>query len=146
MLDTELTVSLPLQVKVDLRGLDFNGLVQAIRKTAATAGSELLGWMVRAIERRAMKAQPDRWINRGQQTRRVQVSWGSVPIRRTRVRDRITGATCNLGGRLLHWRPYVRRSVEAVRTACELAASMSYRAARHWWQRMTGARCSLMNF
>jgi hypothetical protein len=93
-----------------------------------------------------MEAQPDRWINRGPQTRRVQVSWGTVPVRRTRVRDRLTGTTYNLGDRLLHWRPYVRRSVEAVRTACELAASMSYRAARHWWQRMTGSRCSLMNF
>jgi len=146
MLDTELTVSLPLTVKVDLRGLDFKGLVQAIGEAAAAACSEMLAWMVRAVERRAMEAQPDRWINRGQLTRRVQVSWGTVPIRRTRVRDRITGATYNLGDRLLHWRPYVRRSVEAVRTACELAASMSYRAAWHWWQRITGGRCSLMNF
>ena len=49
MSDTELTVSLPLQVKVDLRGLDFKGLVQAIRKAADSACSELLGWMVRAV-------------------------------------------------------------------------------------------------
>ena len=40
----------------------------------------------------------------------------------------------------------VRRSVEAVRTACALAASMSYRAARHGWQRITGRRCRVMNF
>jgi hypothetical protein len=91
--DTGLTVSLPLRVKVDLRGLDFKGLVQAIGEAATAACSELLGWMVRAVERRAMEAQPDRWVNRGQQTRRVQVSWGTVAIRRTRVRDRITGAT-----------------------------------------------------
>ncbi len=145
-LETELTVSLPWRVTVDLRGLDFKGLVQAIGEAAAAASSELLGWMVRAIERRGMEAQPDRWIHRGPLTRRVQVSWGTVPIRRTRVRDRTTGATYNLGDRLLHWRPYVRRSVAAVRTACELATSMSYRAARHGWQRMTGARCSVMNF
>jgi hypothetical protein len=106
MLDTKLTVSLPLQVKVDLRGLDFNRLVQAIGKAAAATYSELPAWMVRAAERRAMGAQPDRWINRGQLTRRVQGSWGTVPVRRTRVRDRITGATCNLGDRLLHWHPY----------------------------------------
>src|SRR3972149_5130840 len=80
--DTELRVSLPLQVKVDLRGLDFNGLVQAIGKAAAATCSELLGWMVRAAERRAMEAQPDRWINRGQQTRRGQVGWGTGRIRR----------------------------------------------------------------
>ena len=146
MSDTELTVSLPLQVKVDLRGLDFKGLVQAIGKAADAACSELLGQMVRAVERRALAAQPHRWVNRGPLSRRVQVSWGTVPIRRTRVRDRITGATYNLGDRLLQWRPYVRRSVEAVRTACELAASMSYRQARHWWQRLTGGRCSVMNF
>ena len=146
MSDTELTVSLPLTVKVDLRGLDFKGLVQVIREAADAACGELLGWMVRAVERRAIAAQPHRWVNRGPMTRRVQVSWGTVPIRRTRVRDRLTGTTYNLGDRLLHWRPYVRRSVEAVRTACELAVSMSYRAARHWWQRLTGGRCSVMNF
>ena len=60
-------MSLPVTVKVDLRGLDFNGLVEAIQKAAAAACREILGWMVRAIERQAMAAQPDRWINRGQQ-------------------------------------------------------------------------------
>jgi hypothetical protein len=129
-LGTELTLSLPRQVKVDLRRLDFKGLVQAMGKIATAACSELLGWMVRAVQRRAMEAQPNCWINRGPLTRRVEVSWGTVPIRRTPVRDRITGATHNLGDGLLHWRPYVRRSAEAMRTACEPAASMSYRAAR----------------
>ena len=105
MLDTELTVSLPLRVKVDLRGLDFKGLVQAIGEGAAAACGELLGWMVRAIERRAMEAQPDRWVHRGQLTRQVEVSWGTVPLRRARVRDRITGATYDLGDSLLHLRP-----------------------------------------
>jgi len=102
--------------------------------------------MVRGIERQAMEAQPDRRTPRGPQTRRIQVSWGTVPIRRTRVRDRETGTTYNLGDRLLNWRPYVRRSVEGVRTACELAASRSYRAARYGWMRLTSGRCSLMNF
>ena len=36
--------------------------------------------------------------------------------------------------------------MEAARTACELAATMPYRAARHGWQRLTGGRSSLMNF
>jgi hypothetical protein len=52
-LDAELTASLPLQVNVDLRGLDFHGLGQAIGKAAAAA------------------------------CRRAQVSRGTVPIRRT---------------------------------------------------------------
>ena len=78
MSDTELTVSLPLTVKVDLRGLDFKGLVQAIREAADAACGELLRWMVRAVERRAVAAQPDRWVNRGRLTRRVRVSWGTV--------------------------------------------------------------------
>ena len=34
MSDTELTVSHPLRIRVDLRGLDFNGLVQAIVEAA----------------------------------------------------------------------------------------------------------------
>ena len=87
MSDTELTVSLSLQVKVDLRELDFKGLAQAIREAVDAACGERLGPMVRAIERRAMAARPDRWVNRGQLTRRVQVSWETAPIRRTRVRD-----------------------------------------------------------
>ena len=74
MSDTELTVSLPLQVKVDLGGLDFKGLVQAIRMATDAACSELLGQMVRAIEQRAIAAQPHRWVNREPLTRRVQVS------------------------------------------------------------------------
>jgi hypothetical protein len=52
MSDTERTISLPLRVKVDLRRLDFNGPVQAIGEAATAASSELLGWMVRAVERR----------------------------------------------------------------------------------------------
>jgi integrase len=138
-LDTDLTGSLPLQVKVELRGLDFKGLVQVIGKAATAARGELLGWTVRAIERRAMEARPGRWMNRGQLTRRVPVSRGTVPIRRTPVRDRIREATYNLGDRLRHRRPYppaADRSVEAVRTACELATSLSYRAARHWCARL----------
>ena len=58
MSDTELTVSLPLQVKAELRGLDFKGLVQAVREATDAACSEPLGWMVRAVERRAVAAQP----------------------------------------------------------------------------------------
>ena len=87
MSDTEVTVSLPLRVKVELCGLDIKELVQAIREAVDTACGERLGPMVRAIERRAMAARPDRWVNRGQLTRRVQVSWETAPIRRTRVRD-----------------------------------------------------------
>ena len=105
MSDTELTVSLPLTVTVDVRGLDFKGLVEAIQGAAASSCTELLAWMVRAVERRALQGQPDRWINRGQQTRRVQVGWGTVHVRRTQVRERTTGVTYNLGDRLLHWRP-----------------------------------------
>ena len=146
MSDTELTVSLPLRVKVELRGLDIKELVQAIRETVDAPCGELLRPMVRAIERRAMAARPDRWVNRGQLTRRVHVSWGTVPIRGTRVRDRLTGATCSLGDRLLQWRPYVRRSVEAVRRACELTVSMSFRAVCHGWRRLTEQRCSVMDF
>ena len=139
-------MSLPVTVKVDLRELDFNGLVEVIQKAAPAACSELLGWMVRAIERRVMEAQPDRWINCGLQTRRIQVSWGTVPIRWTWVRDRKTGTTYNLGDRLRDWRPYVRRSAAAVRTACQLPVSMSYRAARHWWMRLIGGTYLVMNF
>ena len=146
MSDTELTVSHPMVVSVRVVGLDFNGLVRAIAAEAKRACGELLGQAIRALERRAMAQQPGRWVNRGQPVRQVWVAWGRTAIRRTRVLDRNTGKTYHLGDRLLHWRPYVRRSVEAVRTACELAASMSYRAARHWWQRLTGGRCSLMNF
>jgi hypothetical protein len=75
--DTERTVSLLLQVQVNPRGLDFKGLVQATGNAAAAARSEMPAWMVRAIERRAMEAQPDHWINRGPLTRRVQVSWAT---------------------------------------------------------------------
>ena len=74
MQGTERTVSLPLRVKVNLRGLDFKGLVQALREAADAACGELLGQMVRAIERRAMADQPHRWVNRGPLSRRVQVS------------------------------------------------------------------------
>jgi hypothetical protein len=146
MSDTELTVSHSMVLSVRVEGLDFNGLVRAITAEAERACRELLGQAIRALERRAMAQQPGRWVNRGQPVRQVWVAWGRTAIRRTRVWDRHTGKTYHLGDRLLRWRPYVRRSVEAVRTACELAASMSYRAARHWWQRMTGSRCSVMNF
>jgi hypothetical protein len=146
MSDTELTVSHPLQVKVDLRGLDFNGLVQAITEAAGRACEELLGQAMRAAERWAMAHQPGRWENRGQQKRMLRVPWGKVTIRRTRVRERGTGKSYNLADRLLGLRPRVRRGVQAVRTACELAAELSYRRACHWWQRLTGLRCSVMTF
>src|SRR3989304_2867328 len=143
---TGVAVPHPMVGSVRVVGLDFNGLVRAIAAEAERACKELLGQAIRALERRVMAQQPGRWVNRGQPGRQGGVGWGRTAIRRTRVLDRNTGKTYHLGDRLLHWRPYVRRSVEAVRTACELAASMSYRAARHWWQRLTGGRCSLMNF
>jgi len=146
MSDTELTVSHPLRVKVDLRGLDFNGLVQAIAEAAAQACGELLGQVMRAVEREVIARQPGRWENRGQQTRTLRVSWGEVTIRRTRVRDRLTSKTYNLADRLLRLAPRVRRGVSEVRTACELAAELSYRRARYWWERLTGLRTSVMNF
>ena len=66
--------------------------------------------------------------------------------RAARLHDRITGATYNLGYRLLKWRPDMRQSRQAVRTARELLASMTYRAACHEWRHLTGQRCSVMNF
>jgi hypothetical protein len=51
-----------------------------------------------------------------------------------------------LADRLLGLRPYVRRGVAEVQTACELAVTLPYRAARHWWQRLTGLKTSLMSF
>ena len=105
MSDTELTVSHLLCIKVDVRGLDFNGVVEAIQAEAGEACSELLGQAMRAAERWARQRQPDRWVNRGQQTRRVRLPWGEVAIRRTRVRDQLTGKTYNLGDRLLGLRP-----------------------------------------
>ena len=146
MSDTELTVSHPLVIRVDPKGLDFNGLVQAIVAEANRACGELLGQALRAVERWAWERQPDRWANRGQQTRRLRLPWGEVALRRTRVRDRRTGQTYNLADRLLRLRPRVRRGVDEVRTACELAAELPYRAARYWWQRLTGLRTSVMNF
>ena len=51
MSDTELTVSHSLVVKVDPKAFDFNGLVQAIVAQANRACGELLGQMLRAMER-----------------------------------------------------------------------------------------------
>ena len=131
MSDTELTVSHPVWIKVDLTDLDFNGLVGAISAAVAQVCNELLGKAMRAVERWAQERQPDRWVNRGQQTRRLRLPWGEVAIRRTRVRDQLTGKTYNLADRLLGLRPYVRRGLHEIRTACELAVSMSYRLARY---------------
>jgi hypothetical protein len=146
MPDSELTVSHPIVVTVTLEGLDFNGLVAAIRQAAARACGELLGRLMRGIERLAQSRTPQRWVNRGQATRRLRLPWGEVTVRRTRVRDRQTGRTYNLADRLLGLRPYVRRGVEEVQTACELAVTLPYRAARHWWQRLTGLKASVMSF
>jgi len=146
MLDTELTVSQPMVLSVRVEELDFNGLVRTITTEAERVCRELLGQAIRVLERRAMAQQPGRWVNRGQPVRHVWMAWGRTAIRRTRVLDRHTGKTYHLGDHLLRWRPYVRRSVEAVRMGCELAASMSYPAALHWWKRLTGARSSVMHF
>ena len=146
MPDTELTVSHPIVVTVRVEGLDFNGVVAAIRQAAGQACGELLGRLLRAVERQAQARAPQRWVNRGQATRRLRLPWGEVTVRRTRVRDRQTGRTYNLADRLLGLRPYVRRGVEEVQTACELAVTLPYRAACHWWQRLTGLRSSVMSF
>ncbi len=74
MSDTELTVSHPVWIKVDLRDADFNGLVEAIRAAAAKACDELWGQAVLVVDRRAQK-RPDRGVNRGQQTRRLRFPW-----------------------------------------------------------------------
>jgi hypothetical protein len=84
--------------------LDFNGVVAEIRRAAAQACGEMLGCVLRAVERRAQVREPDRWVNRGQATRRLRLPWG------------------------------------------ELAVTLPYRAACHWWQRLTGLRSSVMNF
>ena len=123
MPDTELTVSHPIVITVAVDGLDFNGVVAEIRRAAAQACGEILGCVLRAVKRRAQVREPDRWVNRGQATRRLRLPWGEVTVRRTRVRDRQTGRTYNLADRLLGLRPYVRRGVEEVRTACELAVT-----------------------
>lgn len=146
MSDTELTVSHVLTLRVDLRGLDFNGLVRAISEASARACGELLGKACRAVERAAMERLPRRWANRGQQVRTLRLPWGQAQVRRTRVRDRVTGKTYNLADRLLGLVPRVRRGVSEVRTACELAVELSYRRARYWWERLTGMGTSVMNF
>ncbi len=66
--------------------------------------------------------------------------------RSRRLRERQTGHTYNLADRLLGLRPYVRRGVDEVQSASELAVMLPYRAARHWWQRLTSLRSSVMNF
>ena len=60
MSDTELTVSLPLTVTVDVCGLDFKGLVEAIQAAAASSCTELLAWMVRAVSRPQATTAPGR--------------------------------------------------------------------------------------
>lgn len=146
MSDTELTVSHALWIKLDLRGLDFNRLAAAIQAEAARAAGVLLGEAMRAIERQARAREPDRWVNRGQSVRKLALPWGQTAVRRTRVKDLRTGQTYNLADRLLGLRPYVRAGAETIRTACELAAVLPYRQARHWWSRLTGLKMSLMAF
>lgn len=146
MVDTELTVSQPLCVKVRLAELDFNGLMQVVEAAAAEACRQLLGVVVRAVERSALAREPGRFENRGQQTRHIQTRWGRVAVRRTRVRDRRSGRTYNLADSLLGWPKYVRRDPGSVRSACELAVTLPYRPACHWWKRLTGQTSSVMNF
>jgi hypothetical protein len=146
MCDTELTVSYPLTISLQVDGWDFNRVVEAVQTAAKRASDQLLGLALREIERRARQQAPGRWVNRGQGKRRLRVPWGEVTVRRTRVRDRRTGKTYYLADRLLGLRRYVRRGLHEVRLACELAVSMSYRLAHHWWQRLTGRQCSRMNF
>jgi hypothetical protein len=146
MSDTELTVSHPLLISLDPTDVDINALLRTILAEISRAAEELLGQAVRAVERWARDREPNRWVNRGQQTRRLRTSWGEVAVRRTRVLDRHLGETYNLADRLLGWRPRVRRGVDEVRMACELAAELPYRLARHWWQRLTGQHCSVMTF
>jgi hypothetical protein len=146
MPDTELTVSQPIVVTVALEGLDFNGLVAAVAQAAAQACGQLLGRLMRAVERQAQAREPQRWVNRGQTIRCLRLPWGEASLRRTRVRDRQTNRTYNLADRLLGLRPYVRRGVAEVQSACELAVTLPYRAARHWWQRLTGLKVSVMSF
>jgi len=96
MSDTELTVSHVLALRVDLRGLDFNGLVRAISEASARACGELLGKACRAVERAAMARAPRRWENRSQQKRTLRLPWGQTRIRRSRRRWRPTLARMNL--------------------------------------------------
>jgi hypothetical protein len=122
MSDTDLIVSHPVWVKVGVTGLDSNGLVGAmvwdrlpagrkvIRRAALpTRSAESLWYRSWAVERWARQQQPDRRVNRGQQMRRLRLPRGEVAIRRTRVRDQLTGRTYNLADRLLGLRPYVLR-------------------------------------
>ncbi|MCK4340352.1 MAG: hypothetical protein KAY37_01345 [Phycisphaerae bacterium] len=90
-------------IRAALKGLDFNGLVQAIQQVTVRAGGELLGLAMRAVERTAQAQTPSRGVNRGQQTRRLRIPWGQVSARRTRVRDRRTGKTYNLADRPTAW-------------------------------------------
>ena len=145
MCDTELTVSYPLTIRLRLDGLDFNGLVEAIQTAAKQASSGLLDRALRDLERMTRQRESGRWTNRGQGVRTLRLPWGQATVRRTRVRDERTGKTCYLADHLLGLRRYVRRGIHEIKLACELAVSMSYRQAHHWWQRITGRRCSLMN-
>jgi hypothetical protein len=79
MAGTKFTRSYPLFITVDFSTLQFNGLVQAIQAARQRACGELLGILLRAAERRAQKLEPQRWENRGQQTRRLRLLWGGDP-------------------------------------------------------------------
>src|SRR5438876_724484 len=101
MSDTALTVSQVLCVTVRLEDLDFNRLGAEIDEQVNRVKEALLGQAVRVLERQARQREPRRWRHRGQQIRRIQMRWGSVSIRRTRVLDTQTGQSYYLGDRLL---------------------------------------------
>ena len=140
------TVMVPLTITVRPEAVTFNGLVEQIQAAGRQAMSQLLDQSLRELERRALRQEPGRWVNRGQQSKPLQVPWGQAVIRRTRVRDQQTGRSYNLADRLVGLRPYLRRWWRSVEVACGLAAELSYRKAWRWWRRWTGWRISLMGF